>query len=559
MKFLLVIMMALFMGTALADEVQIEISPSKPLAGETFQALFRIFTDSEDEPNITFSPSGVEVVGKSNQGISTRTVYANGRLTVSREITVVYDLMAPRVGTAYLRDIKVQLGAKTLRHNMLALNVLKEPQEVPVVFIKADVPKHSIYVGEGITVRYYLYSKAPIQNVDIKRYPKLNAFLKRFLQEADRSERVSVDGQLYLRNQIYAAKLFPEKAGDLKIDSMEVSVSYANVRHGDPFAAFGMGREIRTKIISSETVKINALPLPAPVPPNFTGLVGKHNFDIQFGQTKFIVNEPLEVKLTVTGGGALENLEAPDLIKHPALEEFESNGDLKIANADEATKTFDYTFLAKENFKIPASRPSLSYFDPASEKYVSVDIEVPEIEAAGGTALVTKKEENKNQQRMAPRDEGSSSVITKPKDIAGPLLTEGRDPRAWLPYLNAALAVLSLFLALGWVVKTGALKGPSSRAQVPASFRKGEFSLGDFTRWLAPVMQKTGKSPSAILRESDLDEATKTYFIDLLSANDYKDYASTKKRSEFNYNSGHFKRLGKYIESITDESSSQSS
>ena len=168
------------------------------------------------------------------------------------------------------------------------------------------MPKKTLYLGEGITVRYFLYSKVPVNSVDIKKYPKLNNFLKRFLQEQERSERVSVDGQLYLRTQIYAAKLFPEKPGEVKIDPLELSASYPVVRSGDPFGTFGLNRNFKTKTIASETVKLQVLPLPQPVPENFTGLVGKHDFNLQFGQTKMIVNEPLEVKLTVAGGGALE-------------------------------------------------------------------------------------------------------------------------------------------------------------------------------------------------------------------------------------------------------------
>lgn len=96
---------------ASADSLKVEFNPPKPVAGEVFQAYFRIFTDAEEEPSVNFSPANLEVVGKSNQGISTRTVYANGKLTVTREITVVYDLVSSRPGTAWIRDITVQMGA----------------------------------------------------------------------------------------------------------------------------------------------------------------------------------------------------------------------------------------------------------------------------------------------------------------------------------------------------------------------------------------------------------------------------------------------------------------
>ena len=187
-----------------ADEVQIEINPPKPVVGEVFRAYFRIFSDTDEEPVINFIPSGVEVVGKSNQGVSTRTVYANGNLTVTRELTYVYDLAANRAGTASLREINVKLGSKTLRHSSVSINVLAEAEKKSEIFIMADVPKKDLYVGEGVLVRYYVYSKnfVSVKGIDIKRFPKLNNFLKRFMQEPENPERVNYDGEVYVRRLV---------------------------------------------------------------------------------------------------------------------------------------------------------------------------------------------------------------------------------------------------------------------------------------------------------------------------------------------------------------------
>src|SRR5690606_26515319 len=141
-----------------------------------FQAYFRIFTSADEEPVINFNPSNIEVVGKSNQGVSTRTVYANGKLTVTREITVVYDLVSEKPGFAGLREVTAQVGNKNIRHASISLNILKEPEVLSDVFVMADVPKKELFLGEGLVVRYYLYSKVPISNLDVKKYPKLNNF-----------------------------------------------------------------------------------------------------------------------------------------------------------------------------------------------------------------------------------------------------------------------------------------------------------------------------------------------------------------------------------------------
>ena len=555
MKYLMLLLTLLLTTMAFADEMKVEVNPPRPVMGEVFQVYFRIFTDSDEEPVVNFSPAGLEVVGKSNQGVSTRTIYANGKLTVTREITLVYDLVAGKPGLNSLRDINVQLGNKTLRHQSLNLNVLKEPEVMADVFVMADVTKKELYVGEGVVVRYYLYSKVPVSNLDIKKYPKLDNFLKRFLQEPERTERVSVDGQLYMRTQIYAAKLFPEKVGEFKIDALHLSATYPTSRPNDPFGAFGLSRDYKTRTMNSEVIKLLVKPLPEPVPTHFTGLVGTHQFELSVGQNKLIVNEPLEVKLTVTGNGALENLEAPELIKHSGLEEFESNGDLKITDAEQATKVFDYTFLAKENLQIPAKTVTLSYFDPNSGRYVPTQMNFPEIVVAGTVA--GKKESKKPDTKDSPKSE--RSLPERARELAGPISIDQWQWKTWLPFINLSLGGIALLVVAFGLFRNKSFSGIHFKNDVPRELKSAPFKFNEFVKWMAPVIQQTGKSPIMIIRESTLPEESKRYFIDLLSANDYKDYSARKSEMQFNYQSGHFKELGRYIESVRNANPTQPS
>ena len=551
MKFLLVLFFSLISFSLWANELKVELNPSKPVAGEVFQAYFRIFTDSDEEPKITFNPYNLEVVGKSNQGISTRTVYANGKLTVTRELTIVYDLVSSKAGAAGLSYIRVQVGDQELRHPSINFTVLSEPQELGDVFVMADVPKKALFIGEGVVVRYYLYSKVPVTNLDIKSYPKLNKFLKRFIQEPERTERVSVDGQIFMRTQIYAAKLYPEKTGELKVDPLRLSATYPITRAGDPFGAFGLNRDFKTRTISSEVIKIQVSPLPQPSPPHFTGLVGSHDFQLQIGQSRLIVNEPLEVKLTVSGTGALENLEAPKLIEHAGLEEFETNGDLKISNADQATKVFDYTFLAKENLKLPPKDIVLSYFDPSSEKYITSELKIPEIVVAGGQN--NPKKPSTKKELISPTNPKENQP-PKVQELTGPIAVNEWQWKKWLPLFNLSLGGLAVLISLGLIFLNKRFITFGRKHDVPVSFRKGTFQMSEFVKWMTPLIKQTGKSPAVIIKDSPLPEDSKRYFIDLLSSNDYKEYSSTKSQMDFKYRPGPFKELGKYIESIRNES-----
>ena len=554
MRILILIIFILGMPFAYSDDVKIELNPAKPVAGEMFQAIFRIFTEANEEPIINFSSFQVEVVGKNNYGVKTSTVYMNGKFSTSRELTIIYDLSGSRPGVAGLRDITVQVGSKILRHPSLNFTILKEPEVAADVFVMADVPKKTIFLGEGIVVRYYLYSKVPVSNLDIKKYPKLNNFLKRFLQEPDRSERVTVDGQLYIRTQIYGTKLFPEKIGELKIDPLHLSATVMTSRGGDPFGSFGFGREARVKSVSSESVKVEVRPLPEEGKTgNFTGLVGKHEFELNINSSRLIVNEPLEVKLTVTGGGALENMEAPTILKQEYLEEFESNGDLKIMSADQATKVFDYTFLPKDNFTIPASTLTLTYFDPDSMKYVPVQLAISEIVVAGAGQ---KEKKDTDSVELEKEKDTNITIPQIPSSLSGPLLEGAKSWRSYLGFLNLGLSALALIIALGIIINKEKLPSFSSQT-IPTGFKKGHFKLSEFSRWMTPLISKTGKPPLSVIKDSDMSQATKMYFIELLNSNDYKDYSHTKGQFKFVYRSDSFKELDKYIQSVKNEDTTQ--
>jgi hypothetical protein len=47
MKLVILGILYLCMGLARADEVKIDLNPSRPVAGEVFQAVFHVYSDSD--------------------------------------------------------------------------------------------------------------------------------------------------------------------------------------------------------------------------------------------------------------------------------------------------------------------------------------------------------------------------------------------------------------------------------------------------------------------------------------------------------------------------------
>lgn len=376
-----------------AFEVKVTTDPEMPVKDEAFRLIFEISSEKGGEPVINFNPLGVEVLQKTNLGSSTRTTLINGKLSTSRKVSIAYDLMPKQVGSIFIRQIKVEMNGETKNIDTIRKTVLSEPRRARDIFALAEVDKTEAFVNESILVRYYLYNKVSVSATDIIKFPSLDKFMKRFHQEKLRPERVRYNGEIYLRRIIYTAQVFANTPGEYNIDPIKMSVTYSRSR--DPFDNLGFGggfgRQSKLSIVSKPIkIKIKQLPVDN-VPRNFTGLVGKHDFKLKFNKSKYVVNEPIEIELNVSGVGALELFEAPKLLNDASIEEFEITSDLQVGQDFKASKSFDYTYLGRDNYSAEARKIGFSYFDPETLSFKEVLLDVPSIKIAGAAFNKPKK------------------------------------------------------------------------------------------------------------------------------------------------------------------------
>lgn len=535
-----------FASIAFAQDVTVETNPRNPVKGEVFQILFKCQTTKNADPQITFEAEGFEVLGKQSQGLSSRTVYHQGKIKVSRELLVTYEAIAQKVGRINLRNLVVVLDGKRMTQDVVGIQVLEAALEPKLVFIAAEVPKKNLYVGEGVTVRYHLYTKTNLQAFDIKKFSKVDGFMKRYLQEPDSIQRVTVGGEVYRRSVIYAARLYPERSGKLIVDPMEVSATYG----GDPFGAFGFSfgnsSRLKTKIIGSEPVEIDVKPLPTEGrPQSFKGLVGKHNFDLKANQSQLLVNEPLEARLSVSGPGNLENLEAPNLWDVPQLEKFDAKSDLSLRGAEEAIKTFDYTYLGKNPGEVEKKEIEFSYFDPSLNRYETVRKKLPEIIVAGTASNRSNSkidEKNINSQKGIGVDSDLGSV----KEVN----EQGFWGRPWFWGL-----VIGLFVVLGLILKIIKLLsiGQRSRPYWENEIRhleKNRPSSALLTRVIHALSADSTKGVELILSESSLPLDSQKYFLKLLNDLERSEFATTRPIGDIEIDKKHLRLLRKALRGI---------
>jgi hypothetical protein len=388
-----------------AKKIKINSPQSNPVIGETFSVEFIVTTTDSTEPEIDFDVIGLDVVSKSPGSYTSRTTFINGKYSSISTMSYSYEFVAEKSGFAYIRKISVIVDGEKVKHSSIKFNVLKQARKTGDIFAKVHLSKSTAYVGESVIVRYYLYNKSttPVNSSDIKKFPKLNKLLKRYHQEKTRGERVRVNGIAYTRRVIYTAQVFAENAGEYKIDPIAFRISYSKSNNSYNNFGFGLrlGRQ-SVKTVRSKREVLEIIDLPGEgVPDNFSGLVGKHEFTLKINKNKFLVNEPIEIKLEIDGPGALELYEPPSILLNDNLEEFEKNTDLSVNANFTAKKKMEYTYLGRDGTKIKETKIPMSYFDPELKKYVSKDILINSILIAGvGSKEVIRKANSKLEQKI---------------------------------------------------------------------------------------------------------------------------------------------------------------
>jgi hypothetical protein len=134
----------------------------------------------------------------------------------------------------------------------------------PPMFVVAEVDKSAAFAGEPVTVTWYLYNGAAVQEWQIVSVPKLAEFWVEELTRGESAERVYVGDAMLQRLPVRRAVLFPLRAGRVRVEGLTVEASIMQRTRGGPFAMFE-GSLVDTTFTSAP-FELDVKPLP-PGPP----------------------------------------------------------------------------------------------------------------------------------------------------------------------------------------------------------------------------------------------------------------------------------------------------
>ena len=334
----------------------------------------------DDTPSVDISPLSPHFKVISGPAQQTNIQWINGSMTSSR--TLSWTLLARKTGKINLPSLNVRVGTNSYKTNPIGIVVEKSlgKAQISNLFIEAKPNKEEIYLGEQVTVTFRLFTRNNL-SVESIEYPKSIGFWSEDLlpARAARFNNTQINGINYKVATLYKSAMFPTQTGDLKISPM---TAICNVetnqrkRRGvfdDPFFN-SMFKETQRKFIESDTLSISVLPYPETPPADFTGAVGDFSINTWIDTSNVNINEAVTLHVALKGTGNLNQFKINQLNFPQSMEVFPPKSSfIRDEFRDQITgeQKFEYILIPRQSGSFKLSPISLTYFNPANEKFMT--------------------------------------------------------------------------------------------------------------------------------------------------------------------------------------------
>lgn len=228
--------------------------------------------------------------------------------------------------------------------------------------------KRKMYEGEPLILEAKIYSKINVTNIVQYQPFTIKGTVESF--DIEKTDNVSINRENYKGNAFLTFSygkllVFPATSGKYIIKPFAMVLRYNNGGFFDRDLQF-----------ESNATYVDVLPLPKGAPKDFNGGVGKFSFASSLSKTNAKVGDILTYVVKVSGKGNMHAISKPKLNLPPNLAVY---GDPEIKDdidytedGVEGDKTYTFFLKVVSGGKIEMNPISLSYFDPALKKYVTI-------------------------------------------------------------------------------------------------------------------------------------------------------------------------------------------
>lgn len=416
--FLLFLVLMLPTSFLLAADIEFVANGPKEISlGEQFEISFSV--NGNGSSFIGPQISGFAVLSGPNPSTSSSVQIINGQMSQSITSSLVYYLQATQPGTFTIPGATITVNGKKYKSNSLTIKVIKGQSATtrqqnglsakPLatlgnkdVFLRAFVSKTNPVEGEQVIVNYKIYTRVPIPEYAVTKLPSSIGFWAQDLLEANYKPKQSterINGQPYAVAEIKKEALFPQKAGKLVIQPIQVDViaqlAVKQVKKkrtstdpfgNDPFfdsffndVFSGPQVEHVKRSLTSNSLTINVQALPnakntSGKPFDFTGAVGQFNLSTKVDKNAVKADEPITLTVTISGKGNIKLIENPKIVFPSDFEVYDpkvTDNIITSGSGISGTKSFEYILIPRNQGKFTIKPFSFTYYDLTQKRYVT--------------------------------------------------------------------------------------------------------------------------------------------------------------------------------------------
>lgn len=414
MKVLLAFLISHFSFLSSGAQTLTGSAPSQVAAGEQFRLTYTINTDDVDGFRAGNIPDELEILMGPSTSRQSSFQMVNGHTSSSSSITYTYILCATANGTFTIPPARATVNGKQITSNSLRIKVSgqaqgnngsqrqqRQPSGVrsagtPIsgsdLFIKVSANKSRVHEQEPILLTYKVYTLVELTSLNGKM-PDLKSFYSQEipLPQQKKFTVEHVNGKPYRTVTWSQYVMFPQMTGKLEIPSITfegvVVQSNPNI---DPFEAFfngGSGYIEVKKQIKAPGMSIEVLPLPER-PVGFSGGVGQFSVKATLDQTEVKANDPVTLRITVSGTGNMKLLKEPvvnfpqDFDKYDAKQ----NDETKLtSNGIEGSVTWEFLAVPRHQGSYDIPPVEFTYYDTRENAYRTLKTQGFKLNVAKGS------------------------------------------------------------------------------------------------------------------------------------------------------------------------------
>lgn len=366
-------------------QVQFDAKVSKTTLGINERLRIDFVMNVDGDNFIPPSFDGFRIVGGPSQQVSQS--WVNGKSSFNKVYS--YFLLPTQRGNLTIKQAALEYQGQTYKTTPISVTVTaaveqpRDPNDISVsvdeaLHLVADVSNNSPYINQPITVVYKLYFS---YNIGISNWreldkPKYNNF---WSQNIDIKKLVAEEGtfkgEKYRFVTLRKVVLYPQKSGNLEIEplSLDIDVELPTNRR-DLFGRVLMTRDNKRVSAGSRTIQVKSLPENGK-PVDFSGAVGKFDFQVVPSRTTLKHGESTELNVSVSGNGNLKLFNLPKPVVPSALEMYDPVHTESVTTplTGMTGRIADkYTIIPQFKGNYTIKPLSFNYFDPSTKTYKTV-------------------------------------------------------------------------------------------------------------------------------------------------------------------------------------------